>query len=211
MSDASGSANAPLADLVTPTASVAPTAGTSDSDAQTPPTFSKQMQKELTDKLLSVKEDRKTSNRKLTELYTRVALDCMGSLIDSKLNSHHKNLTRLVDESIDDFIGEVTDYMVERVSANAASAPASAPAAAALSLPFRFGPSIPSGLNRSFALAARTPPADAIRMRSPNCRTPAVPASVINSDGSINRKEMGVLKESLHSTVFRHSQCTLAV
>ncbi len=67
------------------------------------------MQKELTDKLLSVKEDRKTSNRKLTELYTRVALDCMGSLIDSKLNSHHKNLTRLVDESIDDFIGEVTN------------------------------------------------------------------------------------------------------
>ncbi len=80
MSDASGSANAPLADLVTPTASVAPTAGTSDSDAQIPTTISKQMQKELTDKLLSVEEDRKTSNRKLTELQTSVALDCMGSL-----------------------------------------------------------------------------------------------------------------------------------
>ena len=56
MSDATGSADASLAALVTPTASVA---GTSDSDAQTPVTFTTQMQKELTDKFLSVEEDRK--------------------------------------------------------------------------------------------------------------------------------------------------------
>ena len=60
MSDATGSADAPLAALVTPAA------GTSDLDAQTPVTFTKQMQKELTDKFLSVEEDRKTINRKLT-------------------------------------------------------------------------------------------------------------------------------------------------
>ncbi|DBB00343.1 TPA: hypothetical protein ACH3X1_014169 [Trebouxia sp. C0004] len=147
------------------------------------------MQQELTDKFLSVGEDRKTINRKLNELHTSTALDSarlqeFSELIDSKLNSHHKSLTRVVEESIDDFIAEVTNYIEERVPENADSTPA--PATDALGLPFRFGPSIPSGMTRSFALAARTPPpADAIRMRSTS-RTPAVPA--INSDGNLNRK-----------------------
>ena len=181
MSDASGSANDPLA---SPTASVAPTAGTSDSDAQTPVTFTKQMQQELTDKFLSNDEDRRNLNRKLTELHTSttansVMLHGLPGLIDSKLTSHHQSLTRLVDETIDDFIGEATNYMDER---------APAPAAAALGPPFQFGPQAPSGLTRSFALAARAPPADATRMRSPISRTPAVPASVIHSDADINSK-----------------------
>ena len=187
MSDASGSANDPLA---SPTASVAPTAGTSDSDAQTPVIFTKQMQQELTDKFLSTDEfeDRRTLklNRKLTELHTSITADSvmlrgLPGLIDSKLTSHHQSLTRLVDETIDDFIGEATNYMDER-------APAPAPAAAALGPPFQFGPQAPSGLTRSFALAARAPPADATRMRSPISRTPAVPASVIHSDADINSK-----------------------
>ena len=149
------------------------------------------MQKKLTDKFLSVEEDRKTIGRKLTELHTSVAGDSailhgLPELTDSKFTSHHKNLNRLVKENIDDFISEVTNYMDERAPANAAFAPASAPAA--LGPPFQFGPPVPSGLTRSFALAARTPPADVIRMRSPISRTPAVPASVIHSDGSINRK-----------------------
>ncbi len=55
MSDASGSAHAPLANLATPTASVAPTAGTSDSDAQTPVKITVQMQKELTAKFAHAK------------------------------------------------------------------------------------------------------------------------------------------------------------
>ncbi|DBB00769.1 TPA: hypothetical protein ACH3X1_000701 [Trebouxia sp. C0004] len=148
------------------------------------------MQQELTDKFLSVGEDRKTINRKLNELHTSTALDSarlqgFSELIDSKLNSHQKSLTRVVEESIDDFIAEVTNYMEERVPGNADSAPAPALAADALGLPFRFGPSIPSGLTRSFALAARTPPTDAIRKRSTS-KTPAVPA--INSDDNLNRK-----------------------
>lgn len=103
----------------------------------------------------------------------------LPKLIDSKITSHHQSLTRLVDETIDDFIGEVTNYMDER-------APASA--AAALGPPFQYGPQAPSGLTRSFALAARAPPADATRMRSPISRTPAVPASIIHSDADINSK-----------------------
>ena len=183
MSDASGSANDPLA---SPTASVAPTAGTFDSDAQTPVTFTKQMQQELTDKFLSNDEERRSLNRKLTELHTSITADSamlheLPKLIDSKITSHHQSLTRLVDETIDDFIGEATNYMDER-------APAPAPAAAALGPPFQFGPQAPSGLTRSFALAARAPPADATRMRSPISRTPAVPASVIHSDADINSK-----------------------
>ncbi|DBA92765.1 TPA: hypothetical protein ACH3X1_002960 [Trebouxia sp. C0004] len=120
MSDATGSASVPLSAVVTPTASVAPTAETSDSDAQTPVTFTQQMQQELTDKFLSVGEDRKTINRKLNELHTSTALDSarlqgFSELIDSKLTSHHKSLTRVVEESIHDFIVEVTNYIEERV------------------------------------------------------------------------------------------------
>ncbi len=47
MSDATGLANAPLSAIVTPTASVAPTAEMSDSDAQTAIAFTKQMHKDL--------------------------------------------------------------------------------------------------------------------------------------------------------------------
>ncbi len=77
MSDASGSAHAPLANLATPTASVAPTAGTSDSDAQTPVIFTVQVQKELTAKFKSLEEERNTINRKLTEMHTSVAADSL--------------------------------------------------------------------------------------------------------------------------------------
>ncbi len=87
-----------------------------------------------------------------------------------------------MDENIDDFLGEVTDYVDGKVPANAASA--LAPAAVVPGLTLGFGPSIQSGLNRSFARAARSPPADAIRIPSPISRTPAVPAGAIHSDGS---------------------------
>ncbi len=148
MSDASGSAHAPLANLATPTASVAPTAGTSDSDAQTAVIFTVQMHKELTAKFKSLEEERDAINRKLTEMHTSVAavslvLHGLPDLIDKKLTSHHQSLTRLMDENIDDFLGEVTDYVDGRVPANAASA--SAPAAAVSGLPRGFGPSIQAG------------------------------------------------------------------
>ena len=39
----------------------------------------------------------------------------LTGLIDSKLVSHHKSLTRLVEENIDDFIGEAINYMDEVV------------------------------------------------------------------------------------------------
>ena len=65
----------------------------------------------------------------------------LPGLSDSKLTSHHKSLTRLVEENIDDFIGEATNYMDER-------APASASAAAALGPPFQFSPQVPSGPTR---------------------------------------------------------------
>jgi len=127
LSDATGSANVPLSTHVTPTASVAPTAGTSDSDAQTPVTFIKRMQKDLANKISSVDEDRGNTNRKLAELLTSVALDSA-----SKLTSHYKRLTRLVEENNDDLIAEVSSFMDDRVPANAATAPAPAAAAAVL-------------------------------------------------------------------------------
>ncbi len=190
MSDASGSADAPLGNLATPTASVAPTAGTSDSDAQTPVIFTVQMHKELTAKFKSLEEERNAINRKLTEMHTSVAADSLvlhglPDLIGKKVTSHHQSLTRLMVENIDDFLGEVTDYVDGKVPANAASA--LAPAAAVPGFPLGFGPSIQSGLNRSFARAARSPPADAIRSPSPISRTPAVPAGAIHSDGSRKR------------------------
>ncbi len=172
MSDAYGSADAPLANLATPAASVAPTAGTSDSDAQTPVIFTVQMHKELTAKFKFLEEERNAINRKLTEMHTSVAADSLvlhglPDLIDKKLTSHHQSLTRLMDENIDDFLGEVTDYVDGKVPANAASA--LAPAAAVPGFPLGFGPSIQFELNRSFARAARSPPADAIRIPSPIC------------------------------------------
>lgn len=130
MSDVTGSANAPLATLVTPTASVA---GMSDSDAQTPVIFTKRMQKDLENRILAVDEDRGNINRKFAELLTSAALDSamphgLPELNDSKLASHHKRLTRLVEENDDDLIVEVSSFMDERLQANAGSAPALVPA-----------------------------------------------------------------------------------
>lgn len=105
----------------------------SDSDAQTPVIFTKRMQKGLENRILAVDEDRGNINRKFAELLTSVALDAvmphaLAELNDSKLASHHKRLTLLVEENNDDLIAEVSSFMNERVQANAGSTPASVPA-----------------------------------------------------------------------------------
>ncbi len=113
MSDAAGSANVPLSTSVTPTASVA---GMSDSDAQTAVALNKQTQRYLENKMSSVDEDRGKTDRRLAKLLISVALDSvllpgLPELIDSKLASHHKRLTRLLEDNNDDLITEVSSIL----------------------------------------------------------------------------------------------------
>ncbi len=78
----------------------------SDSDAQTAIPLTKQMHKDLENKMSSAGEDRDKIDGKLAELTTSVALDSamlhgLPELTDGKFVAQHKRFTRLEEQQDD--------------------------------------------------------------------------------------------------------------